>query len=243
MKTIILAAGYSTRLYPLTINFPKALLPIQGKEIIKYMLEDLQTVSENTDTVLITNNRYYPLFKTWIDAHFPNIEVIDNGTTNKDNRLGAIGDLQFVLNQKQWMDDILVLPSDTLYEFKLQDVVKFFHEGRGFTSVVRDCGDLELIREKLGCAEVKEGKLISFEEKPKDPKSTFLSIPVYIYPEKTVPLIKEYLATGNNADSPGAIIPWLLQKTECYAFDMDGGYSYDVGTIEMFNELNSKGLK
>lgn len=243
MKTIILAAGYSTRLYPLTLNFPKALLPIQGKEILKFMLDDLQSTSGIDETVLVTNHKYAQLFQTWISTNYPNIKVIDNGTTTKDDRLGAIGDLQLVIDQLGWNDDILVLPSDTLYEFKLSEVVTFFQKYNSFTNVVRDCGDLELIREKLGCAEVKDDKLISFEEKPKEPKSTYLSVPVYIYPKKTLPLIKEYIQAGMNLDSPGAIIPWLLTKTECYAYNMGSGYSYDVGTVEMLNELNEKGIK
>ena len=243
MKTIILAAGYSTRLYPLTLNFPKALLPIQGTEIIKYMLDDLIKTPGIDEITLVTNHRYFPLFQTWTKTYFPAIEVIDNGTTSKENRLGAIGDLQFVLDKKKWNDDILVLPSDTLFEFKLSEVLNIFKKYKGFTSVVRDCGDLEIIREKLGCAEIKDDQLISFEEKPKQPKSTYLSVPVYIYPKQTLPLIQEYIDAKQNLDSPGAIIPWLLTKTDCYVYDMGSGYSYDVGTVEMLNELNEKGVK
>lgn len=242
MKSIILAAGYSTRLYPLTKNFPKALLPIQGKEIIRYMLEDLQKVKEVDETVLLTNSHYFRLFETWMKTYFPKIRVMDNGTTSKDDRLGAIGDLQLALQKTGWQDDVLVLPSDTLYEFDLQKVVDFYHKNKGFTSVVRDCENKEIIREKLGCAEVDGNKLVSFEEKPKKPKSTLLSVPIYIYPKKTLPLIKQYIDDGNNVDSPGAIIPWLLERIDCYAYNMGTGYSYDVGTVEMFNEVNTKGL-
>lgn len=240
MKSIILAAGFSTRLYPITQNFPKALLPVHGKEIIGYMLDDLVRQSTIDEIVLVTNKRYYPIFQTWINANpdYQHIEVIHDGSEHKDTRLGAIGDLQFVLDKKGWDDDILVLPSDTLFSVRFSEFISFFNTHQKFASIVRDCGDKEMIRNTLGCAEVEGEKLISFEEKPAEPKSSYLSVPVYLYPQHTLPLIKQYLEEGNNPDSPGAILPWLLEREACVAFPIENGFSHDIGTLEAYNEIS-----
>lgn len=244
MKCLVLAAGFSTRLYPLTENFPKGLLTVKGKEILQYTLDDLATVKEIEETAFISNHKFFSVFQNWLlkVPHFQNSQLIDNQVNSKDERLGAIGDFVFALDQLGWDDDILVLPSDTLFSCHLSDVVAFFHSHRGVVNVVRDCKDKEIIRGRLGCAEVKNDELVSFEEKPAEPKSTLLSVPIYIYPRENLPLLRQYYQENKDnqaaVDSPGTILPWLIERTKCFAYVYEG-YSYDIGTVESYNQVNS----
>lgn len=247
MKTLILAAGFSTRLKPLTDNFPKGLLKIKGREIILGILNKVTSLDSLNDFTLITNQVCFPHFTKFID-NFNNttlsgtnkkIKVLSNKVSDEKKRLGAIGDLLLALETIGTDEDILVLPSDTVVSLDFTKLVQFYNKNQGFVNVVFDAGDKEIIRGKLGCAEVKGDKLISFEEKPQEPKSTFQSVPIYIYPKEFLPLVKEYANDpNNNLDSPGAIVPYLIDKVPTFAYQIKDGYYYDVGTIEVFEELN-----
>jgi glucose-1-phosphate thymidylyltransferase len=237
MKAIILGGGFSTRLYPLTKYFPKALLPIGEKALMSFAIEDLLRVKEISDIVLVSNHRYAPLFQTWIQAYYPKrITVIDDGTTTPEERLGSIGDILYALKKMKWNDDLLVLSSDVLTSLKLKDFVSFFHTHSGFVNALCDMHDRELIRKKLGCAVLENDTLKQFVEKPEDPKTTLTSIPHYIYPKKSIRLIKEYAKTGNSLDAPGSIIPWLIGKIPTFGYLTDG-YYYDVGMVEVYNRM------
>ena len=243
MNVIILAAGFSTRLKPLTNNFPKGLLKIKGKEIISEILKKTTNVRNFQDFILVTNEVCYPHFNGFIDslASEKKIEVISNGVSDEKKRLGAIGDLLLALETVGMDQDLLVLPSDTLVSLDFNKLLDFYNNHHGFVNVVFDAKDKEVIREKLGCAELDGDKLISFEEKPKQPKSTFQSVPIYIYPKEVLPLIREYYNDPiNDLDSPGAIVPYLIDKVPTFAYQLKDGYYYDVGTLEVFNKLNGK---
>jgi glucose-1-phosphate thymidylyltransferase len=238
MNVLILAAGFCTRLFPITENFPKALLPVKGKEIISKVLDDV-VKNDIGNIALVTNHRYTDIFRVWLKTRYPNrdIQVIDNGIKNPDTRLGAIGDLRYALSRLKWNEDLLVLASDTLASFEISDLFKFFKTHRGIVNTVFDTGDIEVIRKKLGCVLVKGDEIVEFTEKPENPESTLTSIPYYIYPKESLKLIDEYIMSGNSLDAPGSIIPWFIGKIPCYQFRVEG-YYYDVGTIEMFNRLN-----
>lgn len=239
MKAIVLAAGFSTRLYPLTKYFPKGLLPIKGKALTGYVMDETVKLREIHDIAFVTNHLFYPLFEVWLAAYYSkfNIRLLDNGVTNLNNRLGAIGDLQFVLNQTKWDDDLLVVSSDTLTSLDFPKFMKFFQANRGFINAVFDTHDKEIIRKKLGCAVLDGIKIAKFIEKPEEPATTLTSIPFYIYPKESLPLIHEYLEQGGASDAPGSIITWLLGKLPVYAFNIGPGYYYDVGTIDVYNKL------
>lgn len=239
MKTIILAAGFSTRLYPITLNFPKALLKVHEIPIIEPLLNQAIDLHDNEIT-LTTNQRYFQHFHDYIDEHHFPIRILNNGVSKKDRRLGAIGDLLFTLEQNQWEDNLLVLPSDTLVSLDLEKFVQFAKEKNEFCTVVYDLKNTEEIREKLGCAVLENDKIVKFVEKPEEPPSTLASVPIYFYPKHTLQFIEEYKQTGGNLDSPGAIIPWLLEKTPCFAYEIKDGYYHDVGTKEMLERLNSE---
>jgi glucose-1-phosphate thymidylyltransferase len=242
MKAVIVAAGFSTRLYPLTEHFPKGLLEINHKAITGYVVDNLVQLSPQLETVLVTNHRYFDHFQSWVTKHYPHapIEVIDDGTQHPDERLGAIGDLEFVIEQKGWQDeDLLVLASDTLTTLNLTEFIAFFHQHRGVINAVFDTKDKEVIREKLGCVILDGDNIIEFQEKPAEPKSTITSVPFYIFPKEASVLIGEYKAQGHSTDAPGSIIAWLIGKVPVYAF-MTRGYYHDVGTKEVYDKLSTK---
>lgn len=241
MNVLILAAGFSTRLKPLTNNFPKGLLKVNGEEIILGILKKTTNVRNFQDFTLVTNEVCYSHFNRFLDllASEKKIEVISNGVSDEKKRLGAIGDLLLALETIGLDEDLLVLPSDTLVSLDFEKLLDFYNKNHGFVNVVFDAGDKEIIREKLGCVELDGDKLVSFEEKPKEPKSTFQSVPIYIYPKEVLPLIKEYARDpNNNLDSPGMIVPYLIAKVPTFAYQMRDGYYYDVGTLEVFEKLN-----
>lgn len=246
MKVIILAGGFSTRLKPLTNNFPKGLLRVNNEEIILQIFKKTTKVREFQDYLLVTNDVCYPHFIKFFEesAILRNWSVFRNGVSVENKRLGAIGDLLFGLEKFGMDDDIIVLPSDTLVSLDFADLLDFYNKHKGFVNVVFDAGDKEIIRNKLGCAEVDGDNLVSFVEKPSQPKSTFQSVPIYIYPKEVLPLIKEYASDpNNNLDSPGAIVPYLIDKVDTYAYQIRDGFYFDVGTKEIYEKLNKGVIK
>jgi glucose-1-phosphate thymidylyltransferase len=240
MKAIVLAAGFSTRLYPLTKYFPKGLLPIKDKALAGYVLDELVNSSQIDEIAFVTNHLFYPLFEVWLKAYYPKkkITLLDNGVSNLEHRLGAIGDLKFVLEKMRWEDDLLVLSSDTLTSMNFPKFLEFFSKNNGFINAVFDTHDKEIIRKKLGCAILEGDKIIKFVEKPEAPASTLTSIPFYIYPKKSLSLINQYLQQGGASDAPGSIISWLIGKMPVFGYKVQG-YYYDVGTVEVYNKLAS----
>jgi glucose-1-phosphate thymidylyltransferase len=165
------------------------------------------------------------------------LKIIDNQTDHPDNRLGAIGDLVLGLDLLGWEDDVLILPSDTLVSLSLDQLLHFYEERQGFTNVVFDTKDPSVIAGQLGCAKLAGDRLVEFVEKPAQPASTLTSVPVYLYPQADLALLREYeLHPGNNLDSPGAIIPWLIGRTITFGYQIEG-YYFDVGTPEAYNRL------
>lgn len=240
MHCIILAAGFATRLYPLTHNFPKALLPLKGKALVDYLIEDVIDQKDISHCTVVTNGKFYPIFKKHIKNAFPgkDISVINNGITDESQKNGAIKDVLIALTAEKVNDDILVLASDTYTSLRLQDFIRFYKQFKTITTAVYDGGDKERIRDKLGCAVVKKNVLIQFIEKPAVPPSTLMAVPFYIIPAKELPFISDYIQK-NNADAPGSFIAWAIQKTPVHAFNMGSGYYHDIGTKEAYDKIKS----
>ena len=238
MHCIILAAGFATRLYPLTHNFPKALLPLKGKAIIDYIINDVINQKDITNITLITNEKFYPLFKKHLQNAFPEraINIINNGIPDETHKNGAIKDLALVVSKTNIQDDTLILASDTYTSLKLQDFIRFYKQFKSITTAVFDGKDIEKIKNKLGCAVIEKNKLIQFIEKPAVPPSTLMAIPFYIIPSSKLSLVHDYLE-GNNADAPGNFISWAIQNNSVYAFNIGSGYYYDIGTKEIYDKL------
>lgn len=242
MKALILAAGFATRLYPLTKNFPKGLLEIKGEEIIVNILDKIIDNPKIDQFALITNQVSFPHFKNFLNGSekYSKIKLLNNEVDSSQESLGAIGDLLLALDELGWEDDVLVLPSDTLVSLNFTELIDFYEEKGSFVNVVYDAHDKEIIRNKLGCAQLAGDKLISFEEKPAEPKSTFQSVPIYIYSKNDLRLVRDYVSDGeNNLASPGSIVPFLIEKTKTFAFQIKNGFYHDVGTKEVLEELQN----
>jgi glucose-1-phosphate thymidylyltransferase len=233
VKAVILAAGYATRLYPLTLDKPKHLLEVGGRPILDLLLDRLPL--EEVDRVyVVTNAKFAPRFREWAESHPAGIEVIDDGTTSEDDRLGAIGDLQLAISTGI-DDDLLVAAGDSLFSERLDGFVRFARERGAPTIAAYDVGDLEEIR-RLSALEVDEGsRVVSFQEKPDRPTSTLAGIALYFLPRSTLPLVAEYLDEGNNPDQPGRLLEWLQGRMDVYAWPVPGRW-FDIGTPETLAE-------
>ncbi len=243
MKCIFLCAGYATRLFPLTENFPKALLKVGGRAILDYTLEKVNKIDEIDEIYLVTNAKYTPHFETWAKEknNVKPIKVFNDGTTNNDDRLGAIGDIEFTIESAKIDDDIMVLATDNLFDFELKDFVEFYKTKNSPCVCVRE-EEYETLK-RLGVAELdSEMKIIGFEEKPAEPKSKYGVYAEYIYPKNLLPEIKKYLEEGNSCDAPGNLVVYMYKKTPTYAYAFEGA-CYDIGThdaLKMVNGIYSK---
>lgn len=238
MKCVILAAGYATRLYPLTKDRPKPLLEVAGKPILEHILGKVEKVEGIDKVYIVTNDRFYKHFIDWTGKYSSSkeIKVMNDGTTTNENRLGAIADIQYVIEKEDLDDELMVLAGDNLFEFELTDFVEFYKEVGADCITTHEINDVERLK-RTGVIEVDCCmKVISFEEKPKEPKSNLAVPPFYLYRMDTVPLIKKYLDEGNNPDAPGNFIPWLIKRKKVYAYKFSG-MRYDIGTPESYRKV------
>ncbi len=242
MKLIILGAGYATRLYPLTLNQPKPLLPVAGKPMIEHVLDNLAPIREIEHVYVVTNAKFAGHFQSWADSykgHRSSLDftIINDHSTDDSNKLGAIGDLNLVLTEAQIEDDIIVVAGDNLFSHSLAAFGEFCREKNAPVLAVYDVSNLEEIK-KYNAIEVdEEGRITFFEEKPQQPKSTLTGIALYSYPKAALPLIRQYLAEGNNPDQPGRLVQWMYRRTPFYTWKVPGIW-YDVGSKETLEEAN-----
>lgn len=240
MKAILLVAGYATRLYPLTENFPKPLLPINNKPILEYIVEDLNSIDEIDSIILVSNHKFINHFNEWAlrrDNSKP-IYVLDDGTTSNDNRLGAIRDILLAINGYNIVDDILVLAGDNIYDFSLNKLVKDFYTFGDNTVLAHKELSIEKLR-KTGVAEIINHQVIGFEEKPASPKGEYAIPPFYAYKSTTIDLIKKYVEQGYNVDAPGSLIGYLVKNSQVFISEMSGT-RYDIGDLVSYEEAIKK---
>ncbi len=242
MKVLILAAGYATRLYPLTLTQPKPLLPVAGKPMVDYVLDNLAPIPGIDRVYIVTNAKFAGHFQTWADNYKASkskleFTIINDGSTDDTNKLGAIGDLNLVLEREKLDDDLIVVAGDNLFNQSLEAFGTFCKAKEEVVLGVYDVGTLDQAK-KYGVVDVDPfGKIRSFVEKPAAPASTQIGIALYYYPKKTLPLIRQYLAEGNNPDQPGRLIQWLYPKQSVYTWTVPGIW-YDIGSKETLEEAN-----
>ncbi|MBR6523205.1 MAG: nucleotidyltransferase family protein [Clostridia bacterium] len=239
MKAIILAAGYATRLYPLTINRPKALLPIAGKPILDYIVDEVETIDEVTSLVIISNDKFYENFKEWKKTRKSRLEisVLNDNTTDDTNKLGAVGDINFAIDTLGIDEDILVMAGDNIFTFHLKDFADFYKHKNSDTILAKRLSDINDLK-RMGNAVLDDsGKVLDMVEKPENPPSDIAVFAVYMYKKETLPMIKQYLGDGGNPDAPGFFPSWLHKKKDVYAYLFDGE-CYDIGTPESYKEVN-----
>ena len=239
MKCILLCAGYATRLFPLTENFPKALLQIGNKPLLDYILDEVNTINEVDKIYVITNNRYYKHFENWVNNknNPKEIEVINDNTISNDDRLGAIGDILYVINKEKIDDDLLIIAGDNLFTYKLKDVIDFYNENKKSILCAKELDDINLLK-RFAVAQIDENnRVIDLVEKPENPKSNLGVYATYIYPKEVIKHFEIYKNEGNNMDSPGHFPQYLYKKENVLVYKFNGE-CYDVGTHETLKEVN-----
>jgi len=242
VKALILGAGYGVRLYPLTKNTPKPLLNIAGKSVIEWTLDLLSPVKDISEIIIVVNQRFYESYQNWlpeVQKKFKKkITLINDGTTTNDNKLGAVGDIKFVLDKCGIKDDLLVIAGDNLFGENIADVIKCYKK-HGLTIALKNMKDVDrqLISQYSVVTLDNEDKVIDFEEKPPDPKSTLIAVCLYVFPAKDFGLIKEYLDGYLNPDAPGYYIQWLHKKRDVFGYVMKHHW-FDIGDIDSYNEAN-----
>lgn len=239
MKAIILAAGYATRLYPLTIDKPKALLPIGSKPILNYIVNEIETIDDIDELVIVSNTKFYDNFVKW-QSEFSTrlkITVLDDKTTDDTNKLGAVGDISYAIDNMKIDDDLLIMAGDNIFTFKLKDYYDAYKACGNDMILVKEINNVEELKRMGNVIADKDGKVIAMEEKPANPKSNLAAFAAYIYRKDTVPLIKKYLAEGNNPDAPGFFPSWLYKHKTVMTYAFSGD-CYDIGTPESYEEVN-----
>ena len=238
MIVLILAAGYGTRLKALGLKKPKPLLEVNGKPLINYILEKIKKFPALEKVLVVTNDKFFKEIEGWAEkqVQFPfKITVINDGTKTPEDRLGSIGDIDFVIKQKNVKDDILVIGGDNLFDYSLDGYLEFAVSKKAVAIGLYDIGDIKQATKFGVVATDKNGKIVSFEEKPQKPKSTLIAMCCYYLPKDSLPVVAQYLKASGKNDTAGDYIRWLSEKKEVYGFKFTGKW-YDIGSIESYNE-------
>jgi glucose-1-phosphate thymidylyltransferase len=272
MLCIILAAGYATRLYPLTENFPKPLLEVAGKPILDWLIDDMNKTGLIDEYIVISNHKFAPIFNEWSKVKSQkskaksslrpstldlspstldlgpssfvlrpsslDIVVLDDGTSSNATRLGAVKDIDFAIDKLKLDDDLLVMAGDNLLDFSLEGFIRYAKE-KNATCVMRYYEADEARLHKTGVAEIDaDGRILSMEEKPANPKSHWCIPAFYYYTREDARLIKKGIASGCGIDAPGSFIAWLSTQTPVYTYEMPGK-RYDIGTLESYEQVKA----
>lgn len=243
MNILILAAGYATRLYPLTLTKAKPLLEVAGKPMMEWVIDNLAPIEGIEKVYVVTNQKFAADFQAWADVYVKGhpklaFEIVNDGSTSDTDKLGALGDLNFVI-QKYGIDssDLIVVAGDNLFNQSLEGFGTFCREKNQPVLGVYDVGSLEEAK-KYGVVAVDgQGTITEFVEKPANPPSTLIGIALYFYPAATVRMVGQYIAEGNNPDQPGRFVQWLYPRTPVQTWSVPGTW-FDVGSKETLAEAN-----
>lgn len=241
MKNIVIAAGYATRLYPLTENFPKPLLKVGSKSILERMLDDIDNIDDIDEHIIVTNHKFAHCFEEWkkeMNYKKP-IRIVDDGTESNETRLGAVRDLLLAIETFHVDDDMMVLAADNILDFSFQGFVDFFKE-KG-SSVIMCHHEPELKKlQRTGVIAVDDSwRVLEMQEKPLEPVSHWAVPPFYIYKRSDLPLIKDCMNHGCGFDAPGNLAHYLVDKTTVHAWQMPGS-RFDIGSMDSYEEAQRK---
>ena len=233
----MLAAGYATRLSPLTDDFPKMLLPLAGRPMLDYLLERIREVDELDEVHLVTNSRFAKAFTDWAPG---DVTVHDDGTASNEDRLGAIGDMRFTIDRAGLQnDELLVVAGDNLIGYSVPAFVGFWREKGGAAIALHHEPDRDVIK-LYGVVELdEEDRIVSFEEKPAAPRSDLAATAAYLYPPEHLRLLDDYLAEGNSPDAPGNFVAWLYSREPVYGYRFSGDW-LDIGDHEQLLEADNR---
>lgn len=239
MKCLILAAGYATRLYPLTENYPKPLLEVQGKTILDWLIDDMDSAGVVDEYVVISNHRFAHHFETWAAVKPQKITVVDDGTSTNETRLGAVKDIQFAIDTLSLDDDMLVIAGDNLLDFSLTAFVAYARKKKT-SCIMRYYEPSEARLVKCGVVQVdKNDKILDMAEKPAQPKTHWCCPPFYYYTKADAVLVRKGIDSGCGTDAPGSFIAWLCNQTTVHAMEMPGK-RYDIGNLESYQRVQEE---
>ena len=239
MKCLILAAGYATRLYPLTENFPKPLLKVQDKTILDWLVDDIDGAGLVDEYIVISNHKFARHFQEWAAGKRQKITVVDDGTSTNETRLGAVCDIRFAVDSLGLTGDMLVIAGDNVLDFSLQHFVRYA-DAKRTSCVMRFEEPSEERLHKCGVLEIDDSdRIMSMEEKPAEPKSHWVCPPFYYYTAEDAARIPAAIADGCGTDAPGSFIAWLCRHTSVHAMEMPGR-RYDIGNLQSYEEVQNQ---
>ena len=235
MKTIVIAAGYATRLGELTKNFPKPLLKIGSATILDRMLADIDTIADIDEHIIVTNHKFAPIFQEWATtSHYSKpVRIIDDGTETNDTRLGAVCDLQLAINGIE--DSLLVVAADNILYFKFQEFVDFFKQKGTSCIMCHEQPSIEKLQRTGVIVVDNQWRVLNMEEKPQEPKSHWAVPPFYIYRKEDLDLIRHAVENGCGKDAPGNLAHYMVEHTTMHAWPMTAG-RFDIGSLDTYYE-------
>lgn len=244
MICLILAAGYATRLYPLTENFPKPLLPVNGKTILDWLIDDISDTTDIKRFIVLSNHKFACHFDKWAADSGRDITVVDDGTSSNETRLGAVRDIEYAIDKLGLDDDMLVIAGDNVLDFSLGKFVEYYKE-KNSSAVMRyyEADEQKLL--KCGVVTIDENdRVVEMTEKSPTPATHWCTPPFYIYTREDATKIKQALSEGCGYDAPGSFIAWLCKKSNVYSMEMPGS-RYDIGNLESYEAVKKsyKGIQ
>lgn len=241
MKTVVIAAGYATRLGELTKNFPKPLLKIGSNTILGRLLDDIDPIADIDEHIIITNHRFAPIFEDWAkeQRYTKPITILDDGTSSNETRLGAVGDLLFAMTHLNLNDDLLVVAADNLLFFHFSEFVDFAKQKQTSCIMYHEQPSIEKLQ-RTGVVVLDENnRVLEMAEKPQQPKTHHAVPPFYLYMKKDFDLIRHALENGCGNDAPGNLAHYLVEHTTMHAWPMTGG-RFDIGSLDTYYEACEK---
>lgn len=239
MKCLILAAGYATRLYPLTENFPKPLLKVGNKTILDWLIDDIDTLGLVDEYVVISNHKFAEHFEAWAKEKAQKITVVDDGTSTNETRLGAVCDIQFAIDKLGLDDDMLVIAGDNVLDFSLTRFIEYARE-KGASAIMRYYEPETKKLLKSGVVTIDENdRVLKMTEKSPEPATNWCTPPFYYYTREAARLVKEGIKDGCGIDAPGSFIAYLCEREPVYAFLMPGK-RYDIGNLESYEAVKKE---
>jgi len=241
MHALVLAGGFAKRLWPLTKDRPKPLLPVGGKPIIEYVIRKIEAIEDIDKIFISTNDKFDTVFNNWLRGFKSKkeIQLIIEPTHAEKEKLGSIGGIEFFLEKENVGDCLLIVAGDNLFEDDLTKMVSFYMEKQAPVLGLFDVKDMERAK-KLGTVVLDESKrVVEFMEKSPNPKTTLAATAIYIFPKNTLELVPIYLKDSNNPDAPGYFLSWLYKKHPVYGFVFSGKW-HDIGSFDALKAVEEE---
>ena len=236
MKCLVLAAGYATRLYPLTENFPKPLLTVGDKTIIDWLIDDIDTANAVDEYIIISNHKFAHYFDAWAKRKTQKITVVDDGTDSNDSRLGAVKDIQYAIDKLHLDDDMLVIAGDNVLDFSLSKFIKYAIEKNSSCVMRYYEPDISKLL-KTGVVTIDSNdRILDMTEKSPSPATHWCCPPFYYYSKEHAKLVQKGIESGCGTDAPGSYIAWLCKQVPVYAMEMPGK-RYDIGNLDSYEKV------